>query len=216
MPNRDYHHERREYDFDALTLEQMNEDPFKQFSKWMDFALQQPQIKDATAMSVATVSADGQPHSRVVLLKGFSHDGFVFYTSYDSDKGHQIEANPRAALLFFWPEFDRQIRIEGQLEKLPAEASEIYFHNRPRDSQLAAYISKQSHVVEDRATLETRLAEAAEKFDGQDIPKPDSWGGYRLNAHHFEFWQGRPSRLHDRFRYTMIDRLSWQIDRLSP
>lgn len=216
MPNRDYHHERREYDFDALTLEQMHGDPFKQFSLWMDFALQQPQIKDATAMSVATVSSDGQPHSRVVLLKGFSHDGFVFYTSYDSDKGHQIEANPKAALLFFWPELDRQIRIEGHLDKLSPEASETYFHSRPKDSQLAAYISKQSHIVQDRETLETRLTEASEKFEGQTVPKPDTWGGYRLIAKHFEFWQGRPSRLHDRFHYALTDNQSWQIDRLSP
>lgn len=216
MPNRNYHNERREYDFGSLDEHQLQPDPFQQFAEWVDFAFAE-NIHDPTAMTLATADAQGQPHARIVLLKSYDADGFVFYTHYDSDKGKEIAQNPLASLLFFWPAFDRQIRLEGTLEKLRYEASDAYFQSRPRDSQLSAAISKQSQPVSGREALEQSLATAAQTLPEQ-IPCPKTWGGYRLIPHRFEFWQGRPNRLHDRFIYTPIDSLNtgWQTTRLSP
>lgn len=218
MPNRDYHQERRDYEFARLDRDALDANPFLQFSKWMDDAIEQKTI-DPTAMSVATVDQDGQPHSRIVLLKAFDENGFVFYTHYDSDKGHELESNAKTALLFFWPEMDRQIRIEGCVEKLSIAASESYFHSRPRDSQLAAFISKQSQVVANREELEQRLEAAKAQYAEQTVPHPPHWGGYRVIPQRFEFWQGRPNRMHDRFRYDKTaaeTEQAWSIDRLSP
>ncbi|MBN2606214.1 MAG: pyridoxamine 5'-phosphate oxidase [Thiotrichales bacterium] len=215
MPNRDYHSERREYNFASLDRDQIDINPFEQFTKWMSFAHQEAEIKDPTAMSVTTVDAEGQPHSRVVLLKEFSASGFVFYTNYNSAKAHELANNAKAALLFFWPELDRQIRIEGTISKIDSEKSKAYFHSRPRGSQLAALISEQSEVVADRATLEQRLQQAETTYQDQEIPAPTNWGGYQLKANLFEFWQGRPNRLHDRFRYLKQGE-DWKIDRLCP
>ncbi|MBN2865189.1 MAG: pyridoxamine 5'-phosphate oxidase [Thiotrichales bacterium] len=216
MPNRDYHQERRDYEFAELNRSALNSNPFAQFSAWMDQAVQQ-KIMDPTAMSVSTVSANGQPHSRVVLLKAFAEDGFVFYSHYDSAKGMQIETNNQVALLFFWPEMDRQIRIEGTISKIPLEQSEHYFQSRPRDSQLSAYISQQSKAVKNRAELEGNLANATEDFAGEDIPHPPHWGGYKVTPTLFEFWQGRPSRLHDRFQFSQPkNQQAWTIERLAP
>lgn len=215
MPNRDYHNERREYEFTSLSREELARDPLEQFNGWMDQAIQQ-NITDPTAMSVSTVGSDGQPHSRIVLLKESTSDGFVFYTHYDSHKGDQITQNPKAALLFFWPEMDRQIRIEGTLEKTSKEQSERYFQTRPHDSQLAAASSTQSSVVPGRKTLEQNYAIQEQLAGTQIISCPDHWGGYRLKANRFEFWQGRPNRLHDRFVYSLNTNQSWQIDRLAP
>lgn len=217
MPNRDYQAERREYEFASLNRSDLNPDPYIQFSQWMDQA-HTATVKDPTAMALSTVDANGRPHSRIVLLKGFDSEGAVFYTHYDSAKGHDISNNPFASLLFFWPELDRQIRVEGILEKLLPEQSDAYFQSRPRDSQLAAYISHQSHKVNDRTTLENNLATAKKTLEGQAVPRPEKWGGYRLKVDGFEFWQGRPNRLHDRFRYELDsnDHQAWQISRLSP
>ncbi len=223
MPNRDYHEERRDYQFAQLNRSALKSDPFLQFSYWMDQAIEQ-KIMDPTAMSVTTVDGSGQPHSRIVLLKAFEADGFVFYTHYDSAKGDEIKANNKVSLLFFWPEMDRQVRIEGTIAKISTEQSEQYFQSRPRDSQLAAYISQQSQVIADRKTLEGNLANATEDFAGSDIPHPPHWGGYKVVPHSFEFWQGRPSRLHDRFKFTQQQDehtpqggiKAWSIDRLSP
>ncbi|MDG6774801.1 pyridoxamine 5'-phosphate oxidase [Thiomicrorhabdus sp. ZW0627] len=218
MPNRDYHQERRDYQFAQLNRDSLKSDPFEQFSHWMEAAIEQ-KICDPTAMSVSSVDAEGQPHSRIVLLKAFDRNGFVFYTHYDSAKGHQFDDNDKVALLFFWPDMDRQIRIEGRIEKISAEQSEAYFQSRPRDSQLAAFISKQSQVVPDRTTLENNMMKASEQYDQQTIPHPEHWGGYRILAHNFEFWQGRPNRLHDRFRYQKVQNeteQAWSIDRLAP
>lgn len=215
MPNRDYRQERRSYEFAELKRSQLNDNPFEQFSQWMDAALQHIP-NDPTAMHLSTVDASGQPHSRVVLLKQFDSKGLVFYTHYDSDKGSEMAANTRVAALFFWPEMERQIRVEGAVEKIPAAESAAYFHSRPRDSQLAAFISKQSSPVSSRDELELRLQAAQTAYADQEVPHPPHWGGYRIVPQRFEFWQGRPSRLHDRFRYDRLNEHNWSITRLAP
>ncbi|WP_178863622.1 pyridoxamine 5'-phosphate oxidase [Thiomicrorhabdus cannonii] len=215
MPNRDYRQERRSYEFAELKRSQLKDSPFEQFSLWMDAAITHIH-NDPTAMSLSTVDANGQPHSRVVLLKEFDTRGLVFYTHYDSDKGSEMAANHRVAALFFWPEMERQIRVEGLVEKITAEESETYFHSRPRDSQLAAFISKQSSPVSSRDELELRLQAAQAAYSEQEVPHPPHWGGYRIVPQRFEFWQGRPSRLHDRFRYEKQDEHNWLISRLAP
>lgn len=217
MPNRDYQDERRDYNTASLSEEQLDNNPFLQFTEWMDKA-HQSSIKDPTAMSLSTCDVDGQPHSRIVLLKEIHNQQFIFYTHYDSDKGRELEINNKASLLFFWPELDQQIRIEGSIQKVSAEISDQYFHSRPRDSQLTAYISQQSRPVSSRKVLENSFAEATQKLSDQTVPRPNHWGGYRLEPHQFEFWQGRPNRLHDRFRYhrDTENHQAWSIDRLSP
>lgn len=216
MPNRDYEEERREYEYSELNRENIHIDPFLQFQDWMD-AAHAAKIMDPTAVSVSTVDANYQPHSRVVLLKSFDENGFVFYTNYESAKGHDIEQNPKAAMLFFWPEMDRQIRIEGDLVKISRTQSEAYFSSRPFDSQIAAISSKQSQVVSGRKTIEQNFEIAL--ANNPTLPTcPDHWGGYQLIPNSFEFWQGRSNRLHDRFKFTKIDKNSqaWTLDRLSP
>ncbi|HHS99380.1 MAG TPA: pyridoxamine 5'-phosphate oxidase [Thiomicrospira sp.] len=218
MSNRDYHQERREYQYTELTRDELSSDPFLQFSKWMDQAIEN-KIIDPTAMSVSTVDLSGQPHSRIVLLKESDSNGFVFYTHYDSDKGQQIADNANAALLFYWPQLDRQIRIEGQLEKTSKQQSENYFHSRPRESQLAAASSVQSRVVPGRKTLNQNFALKEQIFEHTDVECPEHWGGYILKPNRFEFWQGRPNRLHDRFVFTKgtsKNNQAWSIDRLAP
>lgn len=219
MPNRDYQEERREYEFAKLSREDIHLDPFLQFSEWMDAAYS-AKVKDPTAMSISTVGEDGQPHSRIVLLKEFDQTGLVFYTHYESAKGQEIAYNPKAAALFFWPEMDRQIRIEGSLVKTSRETSESYFKSRPIDSQLAATASQQSQKVPGRRTLELNylIAQADYEKNNQAIECPKHWGGYCLLPNHFEFWQGRAGRLHDRFIFEKEKTTSenWQISRLAP
>ncbi|MBF6058315.1 MULTISPECIES: pyridoxamine 5'-phosphate oxidase [Thiomicrorhabdus] len=214
MPNRDYRQSRREYLASELNEDQVQSDPYRQFGLWMDQAVEKIPY-DPTAMSVSTVDANGQPHSRVVLLKSFDSEGFVFYTHYQSAKGFQIEHNSKGALLFFWPELDRQIRIEGELQKIDPQDSENYFHSRPHDSQVAAASSVQSTPVDNRQTLEARFSELEEKYRDIEVPYPQHWGGYRLQAQLFEFWQGRANRLHDRLCYYRANS-AWKIQRLAP
>ena len=199
----------------GLRRRDLDPNPIKQFGNWLTAAIE-AKIRDVNAMSLATTSADGRPSVRIVLLKGFDQDGFVFFTNYDSEKGRELAANPYAALGFYWIELDRQIRINGKTEKTSREESERYFHSRPAGSQLGAWASRQSEVLDARRVLDARMAQMTERFAGKAIPLPPHWGGYRLKPDQIEFWQGRSDRLHDRFRYTLQPDGTWSIDRLSP
>ena len=184
-------------------------------STWFAAALA-ADIRDVNAMSLATATPDGKPSVRIVLLKGFDERGFAFFTNYDSEKAREIEANPYAALAFYWVQLERQIRISGTVEKTSREDSAAYFHSRPAGSQLGAWVSKQSEVIDARRVLDARLTEMTERFENGEIPLPPHWGGYRVKPDKFEFWQGRPNRLHDRFRYSRQADGTWVIDRLAP
>ena len=214
MNKRDIADLRREYAREELTRRSVQDDPFEQFSMWFDEAMASD-LPDPSAMTLATSSADGHPSARVVLLKGLTAEGLVFYTNYGSAKGHDLAANPRASLLFFWPELERQIRISGVVSKVSAAESDEYFQSRPFESRIGAIASAQSSVLTSRDELEERYQQLLQEYKGKDVPRPDTWGGYVLKPHTFEFWQGRPSRLHDRIRYRK-DGEFWHVDRLSP
>lgn len=204
---------RREYDFSSLNRSQLDSDPFKQTQQWLDQA-QQAELKDATCMTLATTGKDGQPDARIVLLKQLDVIGLSWYTHYDSTKGLQLAENPKACLLFYWREFDRQLRVLGEVEKLSIEQAEEYFHSRPVESQVSAAASQQSQPVDSRQVLEQRV-EQIHADNPETIQRPADWGGYRLKPSAFEFWQGRENRLHDRFLYSLQNG-SWQIQRLQP
>jgi pyridoxamine 5'-phosphate oxidase len=188
--------------------------PFKQFAHWFDEALN-AQVLEPNAMHVATIS-DGKPHGRIVLLKGFDENGFVFFTNYESNKGKEIAENAFASLTFFWGDLERQVRIEGKIKKVSAEESDEYHNSRPRGSQIGAWVSKQSKVITGRQVLEDRLLALEKQFENSEIiPRPPHWGGYRLIPDRIEFWQGRPNRLHDRILYSKVAN-DWKIERLSP
>ena len=190
--------------------------PVVQFRAWLEEAVA-ARLDEPTAMNLATVDAAGQPAARIVLLKGLPHDeAFLFYTNYDSRKGQELAARPLAALTFFWPGLERQVRIEGRVEKVSEEESTAYFQSRPRSSQIGAWASPQSQPIESREALEAREHEVAARFEGQEpLPRPPHWGGYLLRPHRVEFWQGRPSRLHDRIVYEQHEG-GWQLSRLAP
>ncbi|GAB4844933.1 Pyridoxine/pyridoxamine 5'-phosphate oxidase 1, chloroplastic [Ancistrocladus abbreviatus] len=209
---------RENYISPALLEEQLEADPFDQFQKWFDDAVAAG-LREPNAMALSTAGKDGRLSSRIVLLKGFNKDGFVWYTNYESRKAHQLSENPSAALMFYWDGLNRQVRLEGSVEKVSEEESERYFHSRPRGSQIGAVVSNQSGVVA-REAIHQKYKELEERFsDGSLIPKPKYWGGYRLKPELFEFWQGQPSRLHDRLQYSLVvvdGKLSWEIARLAP
>ena len=205
---------RRDYMQRALDEADLAPDPIEQFARWFQEALDCPAVAEPNAMVLATVSPQGQPHARFVLLKGFDAKGFVFFTNYCSEKGRDLEANPRAALTFGWIEQERQVRIEGTVSKTPRSAVEAYFQTRPRGSRLGAWASDQSEVIPNREVLEAGLTEADTRFP-DDVPPPPTWGGYRLTPERFEFWQGRTNRLHDRLRYRKSE-AGWIIERLAP
>lgn len=206
---------RREYLRATLNEADVDRDPFKQFEKWFQEAVK-AQISFPDAMTLATVTAQGTPDARIVLLKGIEGDGFCFFTNYLSAKGRQLEINPSATLLFFWPELERQVRIKGTVRKISESDSDEYFLSRPIGAQLASSISRQSEVVESRASLESALKSAEDKNTQTPVKRPPHWGGYVLNAREFEFWQGRESRLHDRIRYRLNPDKSWSRARLAP
>jgi pyridoxamine 5'-phosphate oxidase len=206
---------RHEYDAHGLRRADLHSDPIEQFRAWFAAAIA-ADIRDVNAMSLATATPDGRPSVRIVLLKGVDKRGFSFFTNYESEKAHHLEANPRAALAFYWVKLERQVRISGSVERTSREDSAAYFHSRPPGSRLGAWASRQSEVIDSRKILDARLAQMAERFEGGEIPLPPHWGGYRVKPEQMEFWQGRPNRLHDRFRYSLRADGNWQIDRLAP
>ncbi len=206
---------RRNYAARSLDRDDLDASPFRQFDRWMREAIE-TQLLEPNAMTLATAGADGQPAVRTVLLKGFDERGFVFYTNYDSNKAGDIAANARVALLFPWLALERQVSVTGRAEKISAAESLKYFLSRPRDSQIGAWASRQSSVITTRALLEQKFAEMKAKFAQGEIPLPTNWGGYRVTPQTFEFWQGRPSRLHDRFLYRRQADHTWTIERLMP
>lgn len=205
---------RKTYARGSLTKSAVNPDPILQFKHWMDEALS-AEVPEANAMTLATVNAAGQPSARIVLIKGVDARGFVFFTNYDSHKGQDLEANPRAALLFHWIELERQVRIEGRVEKLPQAESDAYYESRPLDSRIGAWASEQSRELSGRAVLIGRAAKYAAQF-GMNPPRPPHWGGYLVIPEVIEFWQGRPSRLHDRIVYARQPDGGWRLARLAP
>lgn len=227
---------RREYSHGSLRRADLDDNPVAQFQKWFSQAAGESggrwrkisialfklwhavlghKPADPTAMILATVSKEGQPSTRVVLLKGMDERGFVFYTNYDSHKGRELEGNPQAALTFYWADLERQVCVGGAVSKLSRQESERYFKSRPHGSQLAAWASNQYDTVADRAEIEKKWNEMASRFPG-DVPLPPNWGGFVLKPDSIEFWQGRPSRLHDRFRYTRQADETWKLERLAP
>lgn len=190
-------------------------DPFAQFEEWFELATQ-VQAQYPEAMTLATVSPEGTPSARIVLFKGIHAQRFSFFTNYSSRKGHDLEQNPNAALLFHWLALGRQIRIEGKIEKLSEHDSDLYWESRPRESQIGAYASKQSSIISSREDLENLYFGYQKQFEGQKIPRPSFWGGYGLKPHSFEFWSEGAHRLHDRFQYSLTPNQAWEIKRLSP
>lgn len=209
---------RRIYMAGGIDEAEVAEDPAEQFHRWFDEALQASPGEwfEANAMTLATCDSLGRVTARIVLLKGFEGDAPVFFTSYASNKGRQLAENPSAALCFYWSHLERQIRIEGRVEKVDPTLSDRYFQSRPRGSQLGALASEQSAVVESRQVLEDRVAELDAQFRGHEVPRPETWGGYRLHTNRYEFWQGRPDRVHDRILYLREEAGAWQRKRLSP
>jgi pyridoxamine 5'-phosphate oxidase len=205
---------RLNYTRQSLLESDIHPDPIQQFQTWFDHAIA-ANLLEPNAMTLATATLNGTPSARIVLLKGIDQRGFVFYTNYNSQKGQELVANPQAALVFLWGELERQVRIEGTVEKIADEETDAYFQSRPHSSQLGAWASAQSCVIPNREVLEQRLANLTQDYQDKAVPRPLHWGGFRVIPHAIEFWQGRPSRLHDRLRYR-LEAGNWIIERLSP
>lgn len=212
----DVKHLREEYSQSALDLHSTDADPLRQFQQWFEEAVK-AEVPEPNALTLSTIAEDGRPRSRVMLLKQADERGFVFFTNYESDKGREMAADPRAALNFLWLELQRQVRIEGTVERIPEEESTEYFQSRPKGSQIGAWASNQSSVLESREALEEKAAQLTARYrDAEQLPKPDYWGGFVLKPILIEFWQGRASRLHDRIQYTRDTDGRWVRQRLSP
>lgn len=205
---------RRDYLKGSLDRKHLRDDPVQQFNDWMEDTLNAG-IQDANAMTLATADAYGKPSARIVLLKGFDKNGFNFFTNFSSRKGAHLEVNNFGALLFYWPQLERQVRIEGSVVEIPEEESKGYFEKRSDEARISAFTSPQSQPIPDREYLVRKVDETIKQYDYTNVPKPQEWGGYRLQPQYFEFWQGRANRLHDRFRYTWVDGV-WKINRLAP
>lgn len=206
---------RKDYILQTLIETEVERDAIKQFGKWWQDAINSS-IDEVNAFTLATSTLEGKPSARIVLLKGYDENGFVFFTNYTSNKGHELAHNPQACLVFFWKELERQIKIEGKVEKVSSDESDAYFSSRPEGSRIGAWASPQSTVIEKREIIEENVSKYRQKFTGQIIPRPKHWGGYRVKPALIEFWQGRPSRLHDRMQYTLQDEGAWKIERLAP
>jgi len=206
---------RRDYMLKSFLEADAKADAIEQFSNWWQDAVNS-EIDEVNALTLCTASADGKPSGRIVLLKGYDAEGFVFFTNYDSNKGKELESNPQACMVFFWKELERQIRIEGTVEKISAEESDDYFFSRPPGSQVGAWASPQSRVIENRQVIEKNVEKYEKEFAAKSISRPAHWGGYRLVPTSVEFWQGRQSRLHDRLQYTLLENGQWKMVRLAP
>ncbi len=205
---------RKEYSLKSLSETDVKASPFEQFDQWMREAVE-AKLPEPNAMTLATSTFEGKPSARVVLLKHFSSEGFSFFTNYESRKAKQILQNPYAALVFYWPELERQVRIEGKVQKASDAQSDQYFKTRPEGSKIGAWASPQSTVIPNRKYLERLMADFEEEFKGKPIKRPSNWGGYVLSPTLFEFWQGRPNRLHDRIQYSLVNNV-WKVERLAP
>jgi pyridoxamine 5'-phosphate oxidase len=206
---------RKSYEKSELLETNIPEDPINLFNRWFHETEDLDDVDEANAMTVSTIGLDGFPKSRVVLLKKFNEEGFIFYTNYDSEKGKAIENNPNVCLSFFWPSIERQIIIKGKAEKIPENISDNYFDSRPDGSKLGAIASEQSKVISSRQVLEEKLKELEHYYEGKPIPRPQNWGGFLVKPVEVEFWQGRPNRLHDRIRFQLQEDFNWKIERLS-
>lgn len=207
---------RKTYEKQELLEGNVSDNPMELFQKWFHEVDQHFDVGETNAMTISTIGLDGYPKSRVVLLKKFTFEGFIFYTNYNSEKGRAIQENPNVCLSFFWPAAERQVIIKGTVEKIPENLSDGYFESRPRGSQLGAAVSEQSSVIKSREVLEEQLKRLDKAHEGKDIPRPDFWGGYLVRPVSMEFWQGRPNRLHDRLRYVLDEDFNWILERLSP
>jgi pyridoxamine 5'-phosphate oxidase len=209
------HDKRKIYEKSQLIETEIKENPIEQFRDWFLDASEDPNVSEANAMAVSTLEEDGCPRTRMVLLKEYTYEGFIFYTNYDSRKGKAIEKTHKACLHFFWPGLERQIIIKADLEKIAENLSDGYFHSRPKGSQLGAAVSPQSQEIPNRMFLEEKLKVLEQEYENKEVPRPENWGGYIAKPYEIEFWQGRPNRLHDRIIYTLED-LDWKIARLAP
>lgn len=214
--NTDLGNYRKSYEKQELLEGNISDNPMEVFQKWFYEVDANYDEGETNAMTISTIGVDGFPKNRVVLLKKYTHEGFIFYTNYESEKGRAILANPKVCLSFFWPKAERQIIIKGTAEKVSPNMSDGYFESRPRGSQFGALVSHQSEVVKNREVLEDELQQLELRFEGQDIPRPEHWGGFLVRPVSIEFWQGRPNRLHDRIRFTLNEEFDWVMERLSP
>lgn len=210
------HDYRKVYRKHQLLEEEVDKNPFELFTSWFREVEDRGEVEEVNAMSISTIGLDGFPKSRIVLLKEFDDEGFVFYTNYDSVKGRSIINNPKVCLSFFWPRSERQVIIKGIARKVSKEVSDAYFNARPKGSQLGAWASDQSRVISSREYLQEKLQALETQYQDQAVPRPQHWGGFKVFPREFEFWQGRPNRLHDRLYYTRLENNNWELDRLAP